>query len=1079
MNRKLQLLVSVAIAIISMGNPRPLPAVDYYVSTTGNDKNSGISPESPFLSLNHAILQCNSGADRVFVAGGSYVVSVSRNLSSPGSSLQIIGDTTGKFTGVAGYAEIISPPGSWAINLRNGGQVGLQGLRFRGNSQANHFGVNLNNIRQGIVMNDCQFESLRDCFYANDSTSSVEKCQFKEVSNCALNTLRGSMSVRDCQFSNCRYGVYGNTLGLSVNNCGFDSDGRVSRLAVYSNRSSLSVAAATFRGYNSAIQSDNSTALLVQDCDIENITSYGVYATGNNLQVANVTVKCAERRGHGVCLRSTDRNSASITDTTVFGADSGILSYDQECTYRNVRLENNRIGFYSLNAGRGSMRGDSGLLISNNQTGIYVSNPANTPGSFEFQGMTVSDNDYGLHTVNTSVSLQRCNFSRNSRGLYVLRAPSAALSRCEFVDNNLRNTWSHWGARLESAAIAVEGCTFERNDTGLVLVNQGQSEPRLSDVSIRENVNYGLMVYGGPFHLSDRMLVQVQGSRYGLWTQDATCTIERWNSPTIATYPFHHSRGSLVMTGCNVVGGTYGVVTDRTTAVAIQDSSFVNCTSYSVYDNLSRALNIEGCSFVEGNHLGIYANQSQEVTISACKMANLTHSAIYSIRQARLRVANCSIDTCKQYGIYCTTATPPADIATFNNLEISNCQYGIRTIGIPVHERNLQAVGLFRNQQALRVEQAELRLSDPMQIHAEGNQYAFMCISGSLRAEAFTSSGNSIGLYTDRCAVALIGANLDCTQDACLLYGSRVEARDLRIRAVRYGLFFDSQRRAECFLDLDGAEISVTSQIGLYTIGRTQPIVSSIRNVNIEGGRYGLYANGGQVEVENLSSKNAQVNGIFSQNATSTLDNVTVENSRNWSISGNSGTLNIINSRVFGGNGILLNTTTSGVVNCLVSCTTTGIQTNNRNGRYQIVGVTLADILRDGLNIQRGRVTVLNSIIHAGRFGILRATAGSLLGEHNLVMAGTQNYRNVQPGTNDVEKMPIFVNAPNRDYRLDSGSPAINAGKDLTGIAPQEILGRDILGNARGSFGGYEIGAFEYMEKSGSLRIIDWRETAN
>jgi hypothetical protein len=66
-----------------------------------------------------------------------------------------------------------------------------------------------------------------------------------------------------------------------------------------------------------------------------------------------------------------------------------------------------------------------------------------------------------------------------------------------------------------------------------------------------------------------------------------------------------------------------------------------------------------------------------------------------------------------------------------------------------------------------------------------------------------------------------------------------------------------------------------------------------------------------------------------------------------------------------------------------------------------------------------------------------------------------------------------FSDAAAGDYRLSAGSPAINAGQDMSAITRV-----DIAGNARGTFGRFEMGAFEYLEPEGSLRILDWDERA-
>ena len=47
----------------------------------------------------------------------------------------------------------------------------------------------------------------------------------------------------------------------------------------------------------------------------------------------------------------------------------------------------------------------------------------------------------------------------------------------------------------------------------------------------------------------------------------------------------------------------------------------------------------------------------------------------------------------------------------------------------------------------------------------------------------------------------------------------------------------------------------------------------------------------------------------------------------------------------------------------------------------------------------------------------------------------------------------------------------INAGLDLGSLVPS-----DMDGNARPSYNGYEMGAYEYMSANGSFRILDWTE---
>ena len=168
---------------------------------------------------------------------------------------------------------------------------------------------------------------------------------------------------------------------------------------------------------------------------------------------------------------------------------------------------------------------------------------------------------------------------------------------------------------------------------------------------------------------------------------------------------------------------------------------------------------------------------------------------------------------------------------------------------------------------------------------------------------------------------------------------------------------------------------------------------------------------------------------------------------------------------------------------------------NNVSARNRTYGVAVnisgrgeADIWNNSIVDNRygvwhvdGKATIRNNIIANGdlkssttnAFGIYR-TSGTAEMSHNLLFGQRRKYVNTEPGTGDVIKPPRFMDYAKGDYRLAAGSPAINAG-----TSPGILTTIDIQGLPRPMFNAFEIGAFEYARKSGSVRILNWGEMAS
>ena len=157
--------------------------------------------------------------------------------------------------------------------------------------------------------------------------------------------------------------------------------------------------------------------------------------------------------------------------------------------------------------------------------------------------------------------------------------------------------------------------------------------------------------------------------------------------------------------------------------------------------------------------------------------------------------------------------------------------------------------------------------------------------------------------------------------------------------------------------------------------------------------------------------------------------------------------------------------------NTIVSGMTSGILTSGTDS--QIYNATIANVTAYGVYASRGKTNVWNTIISGkgGGYGLCQSRSANLSHSHNLIHGFSRAFYNTTADPTEVLRSPRFVSQTGGDLRLSKGSPAINAGKDLT-----SMLTMDMLGNRRPSHKVFEIGAYEYMEKSGSFRVLDWRE---
>ena len=173
----------------------------YYVATSGNDANNGISPSSPFLTLSKALNVATSGSDIIEVADGTYN-DINLNIS---------------------HTVTINGQGSTTI------------FECAGNPFAS---INANNVKlKGMLIQDCQSSSMlitsAGGLNISGNNATIENCNFSNASagsngGAIVNLGTNTIFMTDT-FNNCYAGLSGggsggaiySTKGISIYNSYF------------------------------------------------------------------------------------------------------------------------------------------------------------------------------------------------------------------------------------------------------------------------------------------------------------------------------------------------------------------------------------------------------------------------------------------------------------------------------------------------------------------------------------------------------------------------------------------------------------------------------------------------------------------------------------------------------------------------------------------------------------------------------------------------------------------------------------------------------------------------------------------
>lgn len=220
--------------------------------------------------------------------------------------------------------------------------------------------------------------------------------------------------------------------------------------------------------------------------------------------------------------------------------------------------------------------------------------------------------------------------------------------------------------------------------------------------------------------------------------------------------------------------------------------------------------------------------------------------------------------------------------------------------------------------------------------------------------------------------------------------------------------------------------------------------------------RDGVYANHGRIELRDCIIEDISQLGATAQNSGSSLllERCTLSNIGNEGVRAENGSADLIATLIDG-------------------TTNIAVRAHNGQSRISVLGCTILDTRR-GVYAANGSAVIRNTIFSGIALNAIEAqNSRDVENSHNLFweIDGATHLR-VSSGGGDVEADPMLVPVPGADAGLDPGSPAVDAGADLTSdLGSVGGAALDLLGALRPNGIGWDIGAVESGGSAAYLRV--------
>lgn len=1124
--RKCLLLFLFLTAFVGQAN-----ATDYFVRTSGNDDNDGISASTAFATINQAAMEATSG-DTVYVGGGTYTDAVYvLGVKASNSALRFVGDTNGSATGDSGPVVISGVP----IRVAGSNFVELQNFTFQGGAA---YPLIWENSYEGVVT-DCNFVGGQMAVLLKDGSLKLDTCQLADFQQDAIQVDgEARLTVEDCTISDSlRHGILVRKDAITL-----------------VDDSTISGSAGDGIQVNVVSDSLSLSTIPAPDCDCVGTSPVAQRQQARDL-LASVTL--ADPVYQAILTSAYNKLNASL-DSSLWTDEWHI-----DISSASTVFDNMNDAIEEINA---VLTEDVDFIIQNGE--IVVSHPfvaeidvvgaAITSGGYNMPvtvRMNVGSSHYepwGSFSSPTQGDVNDNNNPRNFQSPDTFDATDSisvdARSWSKVNGSYSGDQDSHWNEYLTVNSGSGSG--------NVIVLRDGDAVPPISGYNGQSSAETFLQPY-----IDSNDVITLQENQaiflFELGTtnlgssaadfQDLVVVVTMARSITPLTQAekdaltdilnlLMESTRNLVECAIDegtVAGGNASDLQDadnshQTAIAAANNADYVNAgtewetawlAAKAATGNVDPDLNTVVSQLIQASPpTGWTSIASGAITVDDSNLSNNENGVVLESNTS-FSANNSTFESNQYWGLSLRGSTA-LDGCIIND----NLYGGVRLTSMTDSDLSIQGLDLTNNTEygvffsdcTLTVDQDDVNDWD-----ISGSNYVFAGQLGGLTVSGATISGGSVaGVYLHQGTLTVQNSTFSSNGYGIAADESVVTITNSTVTQNSTGIYTNNNST----VDISGTNIHNNSVTGAafnspaakVTLTNSH-IYDNVNGVSLTGAidgdfelvttivrdnsQHGLHFDNCALTLADQSTNNWQTLrngcGVTCENSSLTFNDVQIDDSVSYGVYGIGSTIIMNGCTVTAANGAYVaadnvsfsasatqfNATgitgawglsqlggTMSVRNCLVKGFDNGLYLNG--GTSEVMNATLVSNSAYGVYVSGADATVQNTIL-SGFNGqqALTLVGGQLSHSYNLIHGFSTAFTGTTAHSTELLKKPHFVDAFSNDYHLAVGSPAINSGADLSA----QFSG-DLDGNTRPSHGAFEIGAYEYTNSQGSYRVLDWQE---